>query len=34
MRGGGDFREDKTQLISMYYPLGGFAIRTFEVGVG
>ena len=32
MRGGGLFREDKTGLISMYYPLGGFAVRTFEVG--
>jgi hypothetical protein len=34
MRGGGDFPEDKTQLISMYYPLGGFAIRKFEVDAG
>jgi len=32
MRGGGLFREDKTELISLYYPLGGFAVRTFEVG--
>jgi hypothetical protein len=34
MRGGGDFREAKTRLISMYYPLGGFAIRTFDVDAG
>lgn len=32
MRGGGLFREDKTGLITLYYPLGGFAVRTFEVG--
>ncbi len=32
MRGGGLFREDKTGLISMYYPLGGFGVRTIEVG--
>jgi len=29
MRAGGG--EDRTQLISMYYPLGGFSVRAYEV---